>query len=152
MGDYNGIYVLEEKVKRGKDRVDIDKLEPEQTNAPAITGAICYKSASKTRTNELRGGGKSIVYQDPARPGVCAGVRAAQPGRLAQSNYLASYLNFFASTLNGSALTNGTGTNHYSFYLNVPRFIDHHMVTVFIMLEDAYWPEHLPLQASRTES
>jgi len=36
--EYNGIYVLEEKIKRDKNRVDIAKLEPEHTNAPAITG------------------------------------------------------------------------------------------------------------------
>src|SRR5439155_9302660 len=36
--DYNGIYVLEEKIKRDKNRVDIAKLEPENTAIPDVTG------------------------------------------------------------------------------------------------------------------
>ena len=36
--DYNGIYVLMEKIKRGKDRVDIDKLQPDDNAPPAVTG------------------------------------------------------------------------------------------------------------------
>ena len=35
---YYGLYVLEEKIKVGKNRVDIDKLRPENTNAPSVTG------------------------------------------------------------------------------------------------------------------
>ncbi len=31
--DYNGIYVLEEKIKRGADRIDIDKLQPDDNTA-----------------------------------------------------------------------------------------------------------------------
>ena len=38
MGDYNGVYVLEEKIKRNDERVDIERLEPFQTNSPTITG------------------------------------------------------------------------------------------------------------------
>src|SRR5262249_45033290 len=36
--DYNGLYVLEEKVKIGKNRVDIDKMHPENTTNPSVTG------------------------------------------------------------------------------------------------------------------
>jgi hypothetical protein len=38
-GDYMGIYVLEEKIKRDNNRVDIAKLEPEHLTVPTVTGA-----------------------------------------------------------------------------------------------------------------
>jgi len=36
--DYFGLYVIEEKIKIGKDRVDINRLDGSDTNAPDLTG------------------------------------------------------------------------------------------------------------------
>jgi len=36
--NYFGLYTIEEKIKRGHDRVDIQKLELQNTNAPTVTG------------------------------------------------------------------------------------------------------------------
>jgi hypothetical protein len=36
-GNYNGLWVVEEKIKRDHKRVDIAHLQPENTNAPAVT-------------------------------------------------------------------------------------------------------------------
>jgi hypothetical protein len=41
--NYNGIYVLEEKIKIGNHRVDIDKLEPENVKPPDVTGGYVLK-------------------------------------------------------------------------------------------------------------
>ena len=43
MSHYAGVYVLVEKIKRGKDRVDIAKLEPEHRAEPEITGGYIIK-------------------------------------------------------------------------------------------------------------
>src|SRR6185436_14232057 len=51
MGDYYGVFVLEEKVKRDGNRLDIDQLRPEHTNAPAITGGYLLK-IDRTDGNE----------------------------------------------------------------------------------------------------
>jgi hypothetical protein len=40
---YMGVYVLEEKVKRHKDRVNIAKLTPEDNSEPSITGGYLFK-------------------------------------------------------------------------------------------------------------
>ena len=67
-GNYFGLYTVEEKIKRGENRVDIVKLEPQVTNAPAITGGYMLKidrADSNERTfydSYLQG---SIVYVDP---------------------------------------------------------------------------------------
>jgi hypothetical protein len=40
---YVGVYVLEEKIRRSKDRVDIEKLGPEDNAYPKITGGYIFK-------------------------------------------------------------------------------------------------------------
>jgi hypothetical protein len=40
---YMGIYALEEKIKRSPDRVDIEKLGPQDNAEPAITGGYIFK-------------------------------------------------------------------------------------------------------------
>jgi len=40
---YMGVYVLEEKIRRSKDRIDIEKLGREDNAAPQITGGYIFK-------------------------------------------------------------------------------------------------------------
>ena len=57
--DYNGIYVLEEKVKIGQHRVDIAKLDPGDNALPDVTGGYLV-SIDRIAAGEtsLRAGGK----------------------------------------------------------------------------------------------
>jgi hypothetical protein len=41
--NYIGVYVFEEKIKRGKNRVNIEKLTPEEVTEPNITGGYIIK-------------------------------------------------------------------------------------------------------------
>ena len=41
--EYLGVYILTEKIKRGKNRVDIKKLEPDDTSSARITGGYIYE-------------------------------------------------------------------------------------------------------------
>jgi hypothetical protein len=40
---YQGVYVLEEKIKRSSHRVDIEKLDPQDNAEPAVTGGYIFK-------------------------------------------------------------------------------------------------------------
>ena len=64
--DYRGIYLLTEKIKRDNGRLDIDRLEPEQTSAPEITGGYLLK-VDRVDSNErtFSAGGLTLIYQDP---------------------------------------------------------------------------------------
>ena len=81
-GNYFGLYTVEEKIKRGENRVDIVKLEPQITSAPAITGGYMLKidsPDSNERTfydSYLEG---EIVYVDPP------GLEMVDPSRQAQT-------------------------------------------------------------------
>jgi hypothetical protein len=80
MGDYAGLCVLEEKVKRDKNRVNIDKLELEDTNAPAITGGYLVKGFDFPDVNERSFfAGGNYIYVDPD------GLEMVTPARAAQS-------------------------------------------------------------------
>ncbi|MBI3417012.1 MAG: CotH kinase family protein [Verrucomicrobia bacterium] len=41
--DYAGVYVFEEKIKRGKSRVDVEKLGPDDNAEPNVTGGYIFK-------------------------------------------------------------------------------------------------------------
>ena len=49
--DYKGVYVLMEKIKRGEDRVNIDKLSPSDNTEPDITGGYIIRH-DKNRPQE----------------------------------------------------------------------------------------------------
>lgn len=131
VGNYNGIYVLEEKIKAGENRVDIPRLDPVQTNVPAITGGYLLK-IDRTDTDErgIYAGNQSMVYVEPQMKDY-----ASYPGRAMQENYLAGYFNSFYSALNGASWTNPvTG---YAAWIDVDSWVDHHILNVLALSSDA---------------
>jgi len=133
MGDYYGIFVLEEKVKRDGNRVDIDELQVQNTNAPSVTGGYLLK-VDRTDANErtFSGGSMTINYQDPD------GLEMVTPVRAAQANYIKSYLDTMYAGLQGTALTNIAGPNHYSNFIDLDDTLDLHIVNVLVMNADGY--------------
>jgi hypothetical protein len=116
MRDYAGIYVLAEKIKRGKDRVNIAKLEPEHRSEPEITGGYILKrdhsERPETTFRTRHGGPYSYVYPQAAK---------ITPE---QKRWIRQHLNSFESALHGPDFTDQkTG---YAAYLDVDSFIDAH--------------------------
>jgi hypothetical protein len=132
-GNYFGLYTVEEKIKRGPNRVDIVKLEPQATTAPAITGGYMLK-IDRTDPDEstfydaaLQG---SIVYVDPP------GLEMVDPSRAAQASYIASYFSQFGTALWGLNYTNPlTG---YAAYIDVGSWLDHHVFNALVWNVDAF--------------
>ncbi len=121
--DYNGIYVLEEKIKRGKSRVDIDKLKPDDNAVPAVTGGYML-SIDRLGPGESGFGaaGQTIVYDDPAESDILA------PERAPQAKYIQNYMTAFGNALNGPNYT--SSTLGYQAYIDVDSWIDHHILNV----------------------
>lgn len=130
-GNYNGIYVLEEKIKRDNERVDIAQLEPTDTNAPAITGGYLMKvDRADADERTVGAGGLGMVYVEPSMKDY-----AAFPGRAMQENYLIGYFDSFYNALNGANWTNpATG---YAAWIDVDSWIDHHILNVTSLSSDA---------------
>jgi hypothetical protein len=138
-GNYNGVYVVEEKIKRGPNRVDVDRLAPTMTNAPEITGGYLVKfdSADAGEPTFLAGGippgpdgGANQVYVYPPGEEMVSALRASQ------NTYLTNLFNSFYTALNSANWTNPvTG---YAQFFDVDAGIDHHLLNVLALNPDAF--------------
>jgi hypothetical protein len=134
--NYNGIYVLEEKIKWDKNRVNVtkihsvDNLNPQDNAQPNVTGGYLLK------IDRLGGGesgfnsaGQSIVYNYPKEPEI------KTPQRAPQKQYLQNYLDAFGAALNGANYADPT--NGYRAYIDESSWIDHHILNVVAFNVDA---------------
>jgi hypothetical protein len=132
---YLGIYVFEEKIKRGKNRVDIEKLTPKDVTEPDITGGYIIKkdhsdqvenpdqSVPVLGTTSLRKDssfrsthGSQFYYVEPKGDEITAD----------QKRWLRQYINKFEQVLYGDNFNNPkTG---YAAYIDPDSFIDHHLL------------------------
>ena len=128
--DYNGVYVLEEKIKVGRNRVDIDKLQPEHVNPPQVTGGYLLSIDNPPpNSRQFYGAGAFINYLEPDYSEI------STPQRDAQERYLTEFFQGFNEGLNGPNWTNpATG---YAAYLDVPAAINHHLQGVLTFNVDA---------------
>jgi len=149
-GDYIGVEVLFEKIERGDDRVDIAELTAAHTNEPAITGGwIFRREPGKESDGDLNfsAGGNSLKLTEP-KPQFMRTVplrsgQSSWPGTNYTSSasnqlaYLVRFLNAMNGTMNSAGWT-ATGTNHYSHYINVDKFVDEHWIVEFPKQIDGY--------------
>jgi hypothetical protein len=118
IGDYNGIYVLEEKVKLGNDRVDIAKLEANDSAAPNVTGGYLLSiDRVAPGENKFTAAGQPMNYIDPKYAEITA------PQRDAQQQYIIGYFNQFGAVLDGAGWTNPV--SGYAAYIDVDSWIDY---------------------------
>ncbi len=103
-GDYRGVYVFTEKIKRDKNRVDISKLDPDETTGDDVTGGYILKF---DKFDGLVSDGFPSAY--PAMPGGQPGGTTYQyhypapdeikPEQRAYiQNYIANFENIMASS------------------------------------------------------
>ncbi|HTY88827.1 MAG TPA: CotH kinase family protein [Candidatus Acidoferrum sp.] len=134
--NYNGIYVLEEKIKWDANRVDIDKihsvdtLHPLDNSSPNVTGGYMMKiDRLDAGESGFNAAGQTIAYVAPHEFDI------ATPQRAPQQQYLQSYMNAFGTALNGASYTNAT--NGFRAYLDQASWIDHHILNVVTFNVDA---------------
>ena len=133
LGNYFGLYTLEEKVKRGNQRVDIAHLQPQDTNATAITGGYLLKiddPDANERTFYDTNSQNNLIFVDPP------GLEMVSTARLAQYNYITGYFAQFGAALWGANFTNpATG---YAAYIDVGAWLDHHIFNALVHNADAF--------------
>ena len=128
---YNGIYVIEEKIKRGADRVDVENLEPEHLAAPEVTGGYLLKidRPDPNDANFTEAGQGMLAFVDPK------GEEIRTAARDPQEQYIRKYIRDFGIALNGVNFRHPT--LGYAAYLDVPAAIDHHVLNVLANNVDA---------------
>ena len=126
--DYYGLYVLEEKIKIGKNRVDIDKLQPENTNAPSVTGGYLLSIDKSNPGQQAYLAGVAMWYLDPDYYTITL------PERASQQQYIDNYFNSFYSALTGPNWKDPLAG--YAAYIDLDSWIDYHLHQVFVFNVD----------------
>ncbi len=128
--DYRGVYVLIEKIKRGSNRVRIEKLNGEVTDPALITGGYMFKKDKppQARTINVSSNGPwgSQTYEviEPSVP------------NSAQSTWLRTHVQAFDSTLmSGNWLNESTG---YRQYIDTSSFADNQLWVEIFKNIDGY--------------
>lgn len=129
--DYAGLYVLEEKIKIGKNRLAIDKLGPEDLKEPQLTGGYLLKLDRLGPMEQgLWAGGTEVVYVDPKESVINL------PQRAPQREYIAKYLDEFAQALDGPDWKDPV--KGYPAYIDVDAWIDYHVLELLVGNVDAF--------------
>jgi hypothetical protein len=124
-----GVYVVMEKIKRGKNRVNIARLRPEHGSEPEITGGyIIKKDDRRTRDRGLLTGQEfKVRYEEPKESELTA----------AQRQWMGRYLDDFEKALFGFGFRDPV--NGYRKYLDVESFVDFHWLVEVAKNADGYW-------------
>ena len=126
MSDYRGVYVLMEKIKIAKGRVEIDDLENDVTDPELIQGGYIFKKDKAPRSQPW----STAVERVP--------LDMHDPGRVSttQLNYLKGYINDFERALHGEDFEDPKVG--YNGFINVPTFIDNHLFVESFKEIDGY--------------
>jgi len=149
--DYWGVYLLMEKPKRNDNRANIASLQPENTNAPSVTGGYLlridrvdadertFTTPTFNVTNFFIGanpvtspiGGQSIIVDYPNSI-----QWATDPRRAPQRFYIQNYFTNFIRALTGP---NWTDPNlGYAAYIDVDSWIENHIANTICFNVDGY--------------
>jgi hypothetical protein len=136
-GNYNGVYVLTEKIKVDNNRVDIAKLKPEDISGTELTGGYLLR-VDKLDANDFPGwtatpfpqlqGENDVVFQyfDPSGEELMP----------QQMNYIRSYMQLFQSSL--TSISFDSPTTGFKHYLDLSSTIDFMIVNEIGKNIDAY--------------
>ncbi len=136
-GDYRGVYLLVEKIKRDKNRVDVSRLNPDEISGDDLTGGYIIK---KDKLNGTGGDGWTSPY--PPRDGAWQTTYfqyeypKADEIVVEQKNYIENYITTFENVmLSDDFADNDLG---YPAYIDVNSFVDYFLTNEICKNLDAY--------------
>lgn len=137
-GEYRGIYVLGERIKRDSQRVDIAKLNPDENSGENLTGGYIIKIDWQNGAN-LGGWSSQFFPINNTNDKLYYQYHYPKADEItpAQSEYIASYVDSFEQAMHGPDFQNPE--------LGWRRFASEKSFTDFILLYelsnnvDAYW-------------
>ncbi len=134
-GSYEGIYILMEKIKRDKDRVNITKLEPKSVSGDELTGGYIIKLDKETGTN--LGSWKS-KYANPRNPASFSTYLYEAPKDITavQKKYISEYVMKIEDLLQSPAYTDPE--LGYAKYIDMTSFIRMFIINEVSRNMDAY--------------
>lgn len=134
--DYRGVYILQEKIKRDKNRVNITKLEPTDIEGEAITGGYIIK------IDKADAGDKTWKSPYPPFPGAYQRIEyiyyypKSDEIDSAQAEYIKNYVTDFEKVMSVSNYNDPF--YGYQNYIDVDSFVDVFLMFEFSKSVDAY--------------
>lgn len=138
--EYMGLFILEEKVKRDKARVNIKKLETTDISGDALTGGYIMK------IDRIDPGDKyfnsvfpSVYPKTPGQPSPITYVHVypnAQNILPVQEDYIKNYITQFETSLSKSTYTDPF-LGYYDF-VDMDALVDYSLASEFVKTVDAY--------------
>lgn len=132
---YQGIYILTEKIKQDKNRVDIAKLRPEDTEGEELTGGYIFKIDYWEETDSWKSPYSPIdhpdypvrfVYHDPD----------SEELNTKQKFYIRNYVTKFESALYSNDFNDAL--EGYPNFIDVGSFIDYFIVSEISRNNDGF--------------
>ena len=134
-GDYQGVYILMEKIKRDKNRVDIAALDSDDLNGDSLTGGYIVKIDKFTGS-----GGGSWLSNFPNLGGGSTFIQYHYPEGATlhplQKNYIENFVDSFEYALAGPNFNDSL--IGYLKYIDVNSFIDLYIINELSRNVDGY--------------
>ncbi|MCK3683318.1 CotH kinase family protein [Maribellus sp. YY47] len=132
--NYEGVYVLMEKIKRGNDRVDIARLRAEDISGEELTGGYIVKIDKSTGSG---GDGWSSDYLNRSSRQTFYQYEYPKEDEILpeQKAYIHQYIDGFETAVKN--LWHGE-TNGYQNYINAKSFYDYAIINEFTRNIDGY--------------
>jgi len=132
--DYKGIYVLMERIKRDKNRVDISKLEVDEITAPDITGGYILKLDKYNDNDQNRFFSEFAAVDNPMEYQVI--YPKNEDLQAVQFDYIKSFMRDFEAALSGDNFKDET--LGYQKYIDINSFVDFLLMNELGRNPDAY--------------
>lgn len=136
-GVYQGVYVLIEKIKRDKQRVDINKLDSDEISGNSLTGGYIFKI---DKTTGGTGEGWTSSYSPPSATGQTIYYQYEDPEPEdivpAQAMYIQSFVKQFEDALHGDNFRDTE--NGYTKFIDVNSFVDYLIMQEITRNVDGY--------------
>ncbi|MBT5708624.1 MAG: hypothetical protein HOI66_20095, partial [Verrucomicrobia bacterium] len=123
---YEGIYVLEEKISIGKNRVNIDKLRPENVTLPEVSGGYLLKiDRPDPGDSGITAMGTRVLWVDPKEDDI--DTPRGSPNH-PQEEFITNYLNLFHQASNSEQWRDPE--IGYHAYIETDQWINFHILEV----------------------
>ena len=132
--DYRGVYLLMEKPNRGKERVDVAKLNDSMSDPALINGGFIFKNDKTPYDYKIN------AASNPAIPGSSRDydISSPEPVTVTQANALVDWLNRMTTALAAPDFNQPASANYYAKWLHERSFIDRTLWLELCKEVDAY--------------
>lgn len=137
-GDYRGIYILSEAIKRGKERVDIAKMKKSDIEGRELTGGYLlridtYDENDATFPSKVPGIGEGNMTSQIIWSCIYPKKKNLQPE---QAAYIEAFIDSVELTIQSDHFTDPRWG--YARYIDVPSFVDYFIHTELSLNADGY--------------